>query len=121
MNIVDGYVINFAIEFDVTALTGYNRREVLTNCNIALQDYFNIDNWTFNDTININEVELILANIEGVVSVSKLEFKNKCSGNYSSRSYNFVDATKNNIIYPSLDPSIFELKYPNQDIKGRII
>ena len=52
---------------------------------------------------------------------SKLEFKNKCSGNYSSRSYNFVDATKNNIIYPSLDPSIFELKYPNQDIKGRII
>ena len=121
LNIVDGYVINFAIEFDVTALTGYNRREVLTNCNIALQDYFNIDNWTFNDTININEVELILANIEGVVSVSKLEFKNKCSGNYSSRSYNFVDATKNNIIYPSLDPSIFELKYPNQDIKGRII
>ena len=121
LNIVDGYVINFAIEFDVTALTGYNRREVLTNCNIALQDYFNIDNWTFNDTININEVELILANIEGVVSVSKLEFKNRCGGTYSSRSYNFVDATKNNIIYPSLDPSIFELKYPNQDIKGRII
>ena len=29
--------------------------------------------------------------------------------------------TKNNIIYPSLDPSIFELKYPNQDIKGRIV
>ena len=121
LNIVDGYVINFAIEFDVTALTGYNRREVLTNCTIALQDYFNIDDWTFNDTININEVELILANIEGVVSVSKLEFKNKCGGNYSSRSYNFVDATKNNIIYPSLDPSIFELKYPNQDIKGRIV
>ena len=121
LNIVDGYVINFAIEFDVTALTGYNRREVLTNCNIALQDYFNIDNWTFNDTININEVELILANIEGVVSVSKLEFKNRCGGTYSSRSYNFVDATKNNIIYPSLDPSIFELKYPNQDIKGRIV
>ena len=60
INIVDGYIINFAIEFDVTALTGYNRREILTNCNLALQDYFNIDNWTFNDTININEVELIL-------------------------------------------------------------
>ena len=121
INIIDGYVINFAIEFDVTALTGYNRREVLTNCNLALQDYFNIDNWTFNDTININEVELILANIEGVVSVSKLEFKNKCGGNYSARSYNFEEATRSNIIYPSLDPSVFELKYPNQDIKGRII
>ena len=27
---------------------------------------------------------------------------------------------KNNIIYPSLDPSIFELRYPQQDIKGRV-
>ena len=121
INIVDGYIINFAIEFDVTALTGYNRREILTNCNLALQDYFNIDNWTFNDTININEVELILANIEGVVSISKLNFVNKCGGNYSARSYNFEEATRNNIIYPSLDPSVFELKFPNQDIKGRIV
>lgn len=121
INIVDGYIINFGIEFDVTALTGYNRREILTNCNLALQDYFNIDNWTFNDTININEVELILANIEGVVSISKLNFVNKCGGNYSARSYNFEEATRNNIIYPSLDPSVFELKFPNQDIKGRIV
>ena len=29
-------------------------------------------------------------------------------------------ATRNGVVYPSLDPSIFELKYPNIDIKGRI-
>ena len=121
INIVDGYIINFCINFDISILSGYNRREVLTNCNLALQDYFNIDNWTFNDTININEVELILANQEGVVSVAKLEFINKCGGNYSPRSYNFEEATRSKIIYPSLDPSIFELKFPNQDIKGRVI
>ena len=121
INIVDGYIINFAIEFDISILSGYNRREVLTNCNLALKDYFNIDNWTFNDTININEVELILANQEGVVSVAKLVFTNKCGGNYSPRSYNFEEATRSKIIYPSLDPSVFELKFPNQDIKGRVI
>ena len=121
LNIVDGYIINFSIEFDISILKGYNRREVLTNCNLALQDYFNIDNWTFNDTININEVELLLANQEGVISVAKLDFINKCGGNYSARSYNFADATRNKIIYPSIDPSIFELKFPNQDIKGRVI
>ena len=31
------------------------------------------------------------------------------------------DEYKNNIIYPSLAPCIFEIKYPNQDIKGRAI
>ena len=91
LNIVDGYIINFSIEFDISILKGYNRREVLTNCNLALQDYFNIDNWTFNDTININEVELLLANQEGVISVAKLDFINKCGGNYSPRSYNFEE------------------------------
>ena len=30
-------------------------------------------------------------------------------------------ATQNGTIFPSLDPSIFELKYPNTDIKGRVV
>ena len=34
--------------------------------------------------------------------------------------YNFEAATRNNTIYPSLDPSIFELKFPNTDIIGRV-
>lgn len=121
LNILDGFIINFGIDFDITILTGYNRNEVLTNCINALKTYFDIDKWTFNDTINTNEVELILANVEGVVSIPNLYFYNKCGGNYSPRSYNFVEATKNKIIYPSIDPSIFELKFPNKDIKGRVV
>ena len=27
----------------------------------------------------------------------------------------------NNVIYPSLDSMIFEVKYPNNDIKGRVV
>ena len=26
----------------------------------------------------------------------------------------------NNVVYPSLDPMIFEVKYPNNDIQGRV-
>ena len=121
INILDGFVINFGINFDITILTGYNRNEVLTKCIESLKNYFDIDKWSFNDTINTNEVELILANVEGVVSIPNLEFYNKCGGNYSPRSYNFVEATRNKIIYPSLDPSVFELKFPNKDIKGRVV
>jgi hypothetical protein len=28
-------------------------------------------------------------------------------------------ATKDKIVYPSLDPCVFEIKFPNSDIKGR--
>ena len=41
--------------------------------------------------------------------------------NYSPNRYNIDEATKGKIVYPSLDPSIFEVKYPNKDIKGRAL
>jgi len=25
------------------------------------------------------------------------------------------------MVYPSLDPSVFEVKFPNKDIKGRVV
>jgi hypothetical protein len=40
---------------------------------------------------------------------------------YSGNVYDLSSATKNGIVYPSLDPSIFEVKFPNQDIKGRVV
>ena len=40
---------------------------------------------------------------------------------YSGNIYDINQATRNQVIYPSLDPSIFEIKYPNSDIKGRVV
>jgi hypothetical protein len=48
-----------------------------------------------------------------------LKITNKCGGNYSSNSYNIDAATKSKVVYPSLDPSVFEVKFPDSDIKGR--
>jgi hypothetical protein len=62
-----------------------------------------------------------LATIEGVASVQNLKINNLCGGNYSSVSYNIDAATLNKIVYPSLDPSIFEVKFPDVDIKGRVV
>jgi hypothetical protein len=84
-----------------------------------LKDYFNTDNWSFNQTINLSEIELLLANVEGVSSVPNLTIVNKCGGQYSPNSYNIEAATKNKVVYPSLDPSVFEVKFPDSDIKGR--
>jgi hypothetical protein len=120
VNINDGFVINIGIEFEILTYSNYNKSEVLTKCITELKDYFNINNWTFNQTINLSEVELLIANVEGVSSVPMLKVTNKCGGNYSPNSYNIDAATKDKIVYPSLDPSVFEIKFPDTDIKGRV-
>ena len=119
ININDGFIINIGIEFEIITLKNYNKSEVLTNCIQELKDYMNIDNFTFNNTINISELELIIANVDGVSSVPKLKIVNKCGGEYSPNSYNIEAAIKDKILYPSLDPSVFEIKFPDSDIKGR--
>lgn len=119
ININDGFIINIGINFEIVVFKNYNKSEVVADCIDELKEYFNIDNWTFNNTINLSELELIIVNVEGVSSVPKLEIVNKCGGEYSPNSYNIQAATKDKILYPSLDPSVFEVKFPNTDIKGR--
>jgi hypothetical protein len=121
VNLLDGFIINIGVDFEIRVYGGYNKREVLTRCINELKEYFNIDNWTFNMAINISEVELLIAGVEGVQSVPKCEIINKCLGSYSKHSYNIQAATKGKMVYPSLDPSVFEVKFPNRDIKGRAV
>ena len=121
VNLLDGFIINIGVDFEIRVYGGYNKREVLVKCIDSITEYFNIDNWTFNMAINISELELLIAGIEGVQSVPKCDIVNKCLGQYSDNSYNISEATKGKMVYPSLDPSIFELKYPAKDIRGRVI
>jgi hypothetical protein len=121
INIIDGYVINIGLDFEIRVYGGYNKREVLAKCISELTQYFNIDNWTFNMPINISAIEILLASIEGVQSVPKCEIVNKCLGKYSEHSYDIQAATKGKMVYPSVDPSVFEVKFPNKDLKGRVV
>jgi hypothetical protein len=123
VNLLNGFIVNIGCDFEVICYSNYNKNEVIANCLVELQDYFNIENWTFNKPINLSEIELILANVEGVMSVPSVKIYNLCGGdgNYSTNKYNIEQATKDKIVYPSLDPAIFEVKYPNKDIKGRAL
>jgi len=121
VNLLDGFIINIGVDFEIRVYGGYNTREVLVKCIDKIKEYFNIDNWSFNMPINISELELIIAGVEGVQSVPKCEIVNKCGGSYSNVKYNISAATKGKMVYPSLDPSVFEIKYPNKDIKGSVV
>jgi hypothetical protein len=123
VNIIDGYIINIGVDFKILVYNNFNKKEVLDQCLQKAKDFFNIDKWYFNQPININQLELELAKVEGVQSVAEIKFKNltQNDGNYSPHEYNLSEATHNKIIYPSLDPSVFEVKYPDNDIRGAVI
>jgi hypothetical protein len=73
--------------------------------------------------INIASIMVELDKIEGVQSVHNIEIENLYDSNlgYSGNLYSVKEAIRNNILYPSMDPCVFEVKYPKNDIKGRII
>ena len=123
VNIKDAFIINIGVNFDIITLPEYNSNEVLFDCIEVLKDYFATDKWQINQPIILRNAYVLLDNVEGVQTVKNIEITNLAGENigYSRYAYNIKGATQGNVIYPSLDPSIFEVKYPNQDIQGRVV
>ena len=123
ISIFDAFIINIGIDFDIVVRPNYNNKAVLNSCLVELNRYFNIDNWQINQPIILANVYTLLDTIEGVQTVQKVNFYNLVgeTTGYSKYAYDIKAATINGIIYPSLDPSIFEVKYPGTDIAGRVV
>ena len=119
--IKDAYYINIKVNFDISVLPAYNSQEVLTKCINALKEYFNISQWQINQPIIYSDIYNLIGSTKGVQSVIKVSVDNLAGGNYSDYSYDILSATKQGVIYPSLDPCIFEVRYPDTDIYGRIV
>jgi len=123
VNIKDGFIINIGVNFDIIVLPNFNSNDILTRCITALKDFFAIDKWAINEPILLRDLYILLDAIEGVQTVQNITITNLSGENlgYSKYSYDILAATQNNVVYPSLDPSIFEVKYPNTDIQGRVV
>ena len=78
------------------------------------------DQLTINQPINLSSLYTVLDRVKGVQTVKHIEITNKAKGRYSEYGYDIPGATRNNVVYPSFDPCCFEVKYPNQDIVGRV-
>ena len=124
VTIKDAFVVNIGIEFEIIPLPNAIGREVLLRCTNRLIEYFNISNWSINQPINLSPLYTILDRLKGVQSVQDIKIINKVGTiggrDYSQYAYDITNATKRSIIYPSYDPCIFEVKYPQFDIKGKI-
>lgn len=121
IKIRDGFIINIGVDFDIIVLPNYNNNDILFKCISAVKDYFNIDKWQMNEPIILKDIYVMLDKIDGVQTVKNVSVTNKCGSNYSIYAYDVIGANRDNIIYPSVDPMIFEVKYPDTDIKGRVV
>jgi hypothetical protein len=123
VNIKDAFIINIGINFDIVVLPNFINNQVLSNCITSLKNYFNTNNWQINQPIILRDLYILLDRIEGVQTVKNIEILNFTGANlgYSDFAYDISGATRNNVIYPSIDPMIFEVRYPDADIQGRVV
>jgi len=133
INLKNAYVINIGVRFAIIKQRGYNQSQVLFNCVQAVKKHFDVSKWQINQPIVLSDIAYQISLVDGVASVVPprsnnpnnqlivIENKATTSQGYSGNVYDVQTATRNGVVYPSLDPSIFEVKFPNQDILGNVV
>ena len=117
----DAYIVNIGVQYGVVLRPGYVARDVLLKCNSVIQEYLKTENRSINEPINLSELYTLIDQVQGVQTVKTVEIVNLQGGKYSKYAYDVKAATKDNIVYPSYDPCIFEVRYPETDIVGRVV
>lgn len=133
INLKDAYIINLSIKFNIFAKREYNKEEVLLKCIDKVKAYFDIDKWQINQPIILSDIAYEISLVEGVNNVVPPDEENpdkqiivvknkfKTAQGYSGNIYDVTAATVKGVIYPSLDPAIFEVRYPDVDIVGKVV
>jgi len=144
-NTFSGYIINFGVRFIVNGDRRSNPTEVKLNVIQTIKDFFKVERMQFKQSINLNDLQYNILGLDGVIGIKELSLfqsrgpdsdyaanRNMASfqGDGDSISggesgygfqYNFENAIVDGVIRPSVTPSVFELKNPNQDIYGKVI
>tara|TARA_B100002019_G_scaffold288845_1_gene303258 strand:- start:894 stop:2882 length:1989 start_codon:yes stop_codon:yes gene_type:complete len=133
INLKDAYIVNVGVRFAITVKRGFNKNEVLFKAIQQVKKHFETKKWQINQPIVLSDIAYVIGLVEGVVTVVPpqdnnpnknlvvIENKHKVAEGYSGNIYDTDAATRDGIVYTSLDPSIFEVKYPNIDIEGRVV
>jgi hypothetical protein len=133
INIKDAYIINIGVNFAILTKVGFNKQEVLLRCVTTVQDFFDIDRWQIGQPIVLTDLVYELSLVDGVASIVNprennpnnlpivIENKYQFAQGYSGNFFDINTSIRGGVLYPALDPSIFEVKYPNTDIKGKVL
>ena len=124
IDVIDARIINLGLSYQITVNNKYNENNVMTKVNRKIKNYFRIENFQIDQPVNMTDISLLISTTEGVNSLLSLNFFNR-NGIFEGRSYepssfNIRSNTKKGIIYPTAN-GIFEMKFPDDDIIGRVL
>ena len=141
-NLFSGYVINFGVRFVVNYDRRFNLTEVKLNVIDTIKNFFKVEKMQFRQSINLNDLQYNILGLDGVIGIKELKLFQDGNSEYASGrklyyykgdgevigadsnygfQYNFDNALRDGVIRPSVSPSVFELRNPNQDIYGKVI
>jgi len=121
IDILDAKVINFRVRFSIIVNPNANKPLVLQNVINSLVGMLTVDNFQIDQPILISDIQSTIINSAGVLSLVDLKIENIAVSSqgrtYSVNSMNVGQSTVRGAVYGP-PGSIFELKYPNNDIIG---
>lgn len=124
IDILDVKIVNLTVDFKVTVDLAYNKSVVVQSVIDKLVDYFNIKNFEIDQPIVLADINNVIYNSEGILSVESVRVKSK-TGNVGERSYsnNFFDVDSNTVKGIVIPPpgGMFEIKYPDYDLIGNVV
>jgi len=127
LDIVSGEVIDLSLEIDLLLDKNQTSTEVIRDVIEATTSYFSIDKRKMGDPLFVGELMKEINNVSGVVNVIEVKVFNKIGGEYSTSqvSQTYKDQTTKEIQQSDLtifmkSNQIFQIRFPNKDIKVRV-
>ena len=137
------YIVNFGVRFIINGDRRLNLTEIKLNVIETIKDFFKIERMQFRQSININDLQYNILGLDGVIGIKELSLFQEGTDEYATGrilcslqadgdavangengygfQYNFQNSLVDGIYRPSITPSVFELKNPNNDIYGKVI
>ena len=122
VNLKDPYIINIGIEMSVISRPSFNSNDVSIRCIDRMKELLNNDSMEIGRPILLSKLYTEIDKVDGVQTVQEIKIINLYDRNlgYSGNVYDVDTAIREGVLYPSKDVCIFEVKYPNNDIKCMI-
>ena len=121
VDILDGKIVNFGIEFSAVANPQFNKYEVLGLAQRVLANKYAQPLYMGEPLYITDIISTLNKDVEGIVDVKTVKIVSRSSAAYSRTTFDFDSQTSADgrmLMVP--DNVCMELKYPDADIKGTL-
>lgn len=124
----DGRIINLSFDVDMYTDKTFNQGEIVNNVINVIKEYFDVNKWQMGQNIYLTQLVEAINNVGGVLNITDIKVYNKVGGNYSNNTTNQsyldnstkqINLTTDYALFSEYD-TMFEIKFPETDIKIRV-